>query len=395
MSTALRTKPEKPRPDFPLFAHAAGVWAKKIRGKLHYFGPWSDPDAALKKYLDEKDDLQAGRKPRAKRDGLPLRDALNRFLTAKKNKADAGELSLRQLRELRQTGARLIEAFGKVRLVEDLDSEDFEHLRTRLAMTRGPVALGNEIQRVRSIFKYCYEAGLIEKPVRFGPEFVKPSKKVMRQVRQAKGPRMFEAAELRKIIANAETALKAMVLLACNCGFGQSDIAALPTRAIDLKHGWVDFPRPKTAIERRCPLWKETIAALREALEHRPEAAEPNDACLAFLTYFGNRWVRVKVTETKDGPKYTPVDSVHLEFEKLLARLKMKRKGIAFYSIRRTFRTIADEAQDEPAVTFLMGHAPPENDMGAVYRQRIADARLKTVTDHVHRWLFTGRRTRK
>src|SRR6516164_7210144 len=48
-------KPAKPRPDFPLFAHAAGVWAKKIRGKLHYFGPWDDPDGALKKYHERKD----------------------------------------------------------------------------------------------------------------------------------------------------------------------------------------------------------------------------------------------------------------------------------------------------------------------------------------------------
>src|SRR5262245_32062043 len=72
-------KPAKPHPDFPLFAHATRRWAKKIRGKLHYFGPWSDPEAALQRYLDQKDDLLAGRTPRVSNGCLTLRELLNRY----------------------------------------------------------------------------------------------------------------------------------------------------------------------------------------------------------------------------------------------------------------------------------------------------------------------------
>src|SRR5207302_3824413 len=88
-------KPNKPYDGFPLFPHAAGVWAKKIRGKLHYFGPWSDPDAALAKYLAEKDALHAGKKPRESTEGITVKDVANRFLNAKQARLDSGELSPR------------------------------------------------------------------------------------------------------------------------------------------------------------------------------------------------------------------------------------------------------------------------------------------------------------
>jgi len=77
------TKPGKPCPDFPLLPHATRRWAEKIRGKFHYFGPWDDPEGTLEKYLDQKEDLYAGRVPRVQASGVMVRDFINQFLTSR------------------------------------------------------------------------------------------------------------------------------------------------------------------------------------------------------------------------------------------------------------------------------------------------------------------------
>ena len=87
-------KPPKPRPDFPLYAHATGRWAKTIKGHTYYFGTWSDPEGALSEYLDQRDDLYAGRTPSTK-GGLSVRDLCNSFVRSKRIDLDAGRLSPR------------------------------------------------------------------------------------------------------------------------------------------------------------------------------------------------------------------------------------------------------------------------------------------------------------
>ena len=86
-------KPQKPYAEFPLTAHANRQWCKKIRGKLHFFGVWADPDAALAKYLDEREDLQAGRIPRrVSATTLTVCDTVNLWLKRCDDLRAAGEL---------------------------------------------------------------------------------------------------------------------------------------------------------------------------------------------------------------------------------------------------------------------------------------------------------------
>src|SRR5207249_3162659 len=108
----------------------------------------------------QRDDLHAGRTPRVEADGLTVRDLCNRFLTTKRHLLDTHEITPRTWQDYYGTCVALVAAFGKTRLVADLAADDFERLRARLADRYGAVRLGNEIQRVRSVFKFADDAGL-------------------------------------------------------------------------------------------------------------------------------------------------------------------------------------------------------------------------------------------
>ena len=375
-----RVKPDKPYPDFPLFPHNNGLWAKKICGKLHYFGPWRDPGAAVAKWLDQRDALLAGRTPRTAREGLTVRSLCNRFLTAKRLLLDNGELAQRTWDDYFTVCERIVRVFGKDRLVDDLAASDFAELRADFAQTRGPVALAGDVTRVRSVFKFAYDESLIDQAVRYGQSFAMPKRRVLRKARNGNGGRMFEPAELQTLLAAAGPQMRAMLLVALNTGLGNSDLGRLPETAVDLKSKWIRFPRPKTGIDRRCPLWDETVEALKAVFAIRPKPKDKAAKGLVFLTAKGASWTK----DRADNP-------ISKEFSKLQKKVGTYHKGRGFYALRHTFQTVADEAKDPTATSHIMGHSPDSRDMGAVYRERISDDRLVAVTDYVHNWLFGTR----
>ncbi len=398
-TTGLQPKRRRPaKPKFSLWLHSTGQWAKKIKGRYFYFG--ADKDAALKEYMRVKDDREAGREPPPPdQQRLTVKKLCNTFLTFKKSQAVLGELTQRSFYDYEGACQRMSDQLGKVTPVDQLQPDHL--LKYRQAMTAkgwGPARIGNEITRIRSVLKFAFENGMIDRPIRFG-EFKRPKKSAFRRQRQNTGSRMFEPADLRRILDAADVHLRAMILLGINCGFGNADCGSLPIGAVDLKSSWLDFPRPKTGIERRCPLWPETVEVLHESLANRKLPKDSRHGNLCFITKYGGPWFA-------DGVKSWPLSA---EFRKLLERIdaeaiktakktakenrtkfeappKLRRRGISFYALRHNFQTVADELGDYIATRRVMGHA--DNSISDHYRERFQDERLRKVVEHVHGWLY-------
>lgn len=378
-----RSKPQKPRKDYPLGAASNGQWCKKIKGKIYYFGAWAKPDAAEGEYLRVKEHLQAGRRPpSAEAVGLTMADLCNKFLNSKRAAVDSGELAPRTFWSYHAAAAELLSHIGAERLVSDCNPEDFTSFRAIVAKTRGPHGVSKTVTQARTLFKFAFDNQLIEKPVIHGPQFTRATAKSVRIHRARKqhqhGLRMLESAEIRMLLSAASVPLKAMILLAANGGLGNTDVSSLPKSAI--VGDWLQYPRVKTGVDRRIPLWKETQQAITAAIEMRPRPKDKADAGLCFISTCGSRWVRL-------GPNGSSVsDLVSSSFSRLLTKLDMKRPGLGFYALRHGFETIAGGCGDQVAVSAIMGHV--DNSMAANYREKIDDARLVAATDYVHKWLF-------
>jgi integrase len=392
-------KVKKPYPEYPLFAHASNQWAKKIKGRMWYFGTLDDHVAALDKYNEQIHDIQAGRDPRRTRKQisaaeLSVYDMTNLYLARQEARIKTGEVGRRHFSDCFQSCKLMTDHFGTFQSASTLKAADFQAFRASFPATWGATKVSGEISRVKSCFKWAAESELIPALPNFGPDFKKSSGSVTRrdqQQRQAErgGKLDFSAKEIQKLLKASDGWLHACILLGINGGMGNADCGRLSTKFLDLKSGWYDLPRHKTGVDRRFQLWPETIKAIRAAMLERPIAKNDEHEDLCFLTSRGTPIWFESLTVGATGFR----DSVTKAFTALCSNCGVARSQRGFYSLRRTFETVAGDSKDQVAVDVVMGHT--DSSMAGVYRQGLEDQRLIDVGKHVRNWLFPPKAKKK
>jgi integrase len=374
------SKPERPNPEFPLYAHNAGYWAKKINGKTRYFGPWDDPEGALINYQRERKAWESGQNPREKIElkkalagqGLLLGDALNLFLEATFQRVERGELTLRSYLDYKATSEKILKGLDRREGINALQPDDWAKVYLAIAKGKGNTTIANEITRIKVMMNWLLENRYLDREPHYGSELTKPSKVAIRRSRANTGKKWFSSEEINTLLTTDHLVLRAMILLGINCGYGNGDCSQLQLDWIDLKRGWIEYARPKTGVDRRAKLWPETITAITTWLDKRPRI----NNSLVFVTRQGNAW--------------SDPDSADCAIAKAFKRISEEKKvyiaGRGFYGLRRTFETIAGRTKDQVAVDFIMGHV--DQSMAGIYRQEIDDSRLTVVSEFVRNWVY-------
>jgi len=389
-------KPAKPSKDFPLYAHSKGQWAKKIRGKTYYFGPWDDPQGALHRYhlhmkqmdfeAERERQAERSRADRLERNDLTVGEVWNAYLAYQEKRVDSGDLSRDTLTDYGYLANTIRQSLGASVKVADLTPRSFADLRLAIVGKYAPARSSKLVTVCRQVFKWAYESELISQPVRFGPDFKVISQKQHRVHRANSPKKLFTPAQISSLHDAADAKWKLAILLGLNCAFGNSDIANLKLQHVHFGDGglgdlldatpidrvsYIEMARSKTGIERRIPLWDITSLRLKRYIVANP----PGSSGLIFTTRTGLPMIRFNASGLK-------ADSTVQGFQRLRKKAGLDCGG--FYWLRHTFQTIAEETKDLPAVAAVMGHA--DHSMAANYREEVKPERIAEVVLHVAKW---------
>ncbi len=354
-------RPAKPYLEFPLFPHKTKRWAKKIKGKTVYFGPWNDWRAALKAY---EAFIVSG--------PITVTEARTKYVAYLESLLASEEVTSRHVNAVWWTLKRFEKIVGGTKLIGNLGASDYSRWRVELGKTNKAMALGNHVRKVRAFLKWCDDQGIIKGGVPRYDGLKRPTTEQLRRARKASGPKFFEAEEIRKLLAHATPTMKAAIYLGINCGLDDEAIAQFKTGHI--KGNWLDEPREKTGVERRSRLWPETIEALAAIIK-------PGDE-IVFRTSTGRSFVARDMAGTGN-----PIKQM---FRDLCKGTCVYKKWRGFSALRKTCQTIGEESGDVPVMDMVLGHE--KGNMADAYMQRMLGRRLFRVAKYIRAWLLGKKR---
>ncbi len=331
-------------------------WVKKINGTTRWVASVSlAPNIEAADAIYVRDFAALWKESVRIRKDPPIADMFNAFVDA----AEARGISPRTLADYVSACQDFANSVrGKVERPSNLGPAHFaafvDAIRKRFGFDRRK----KWIICIRCAFKWAAESRLIDQIPHYGPSMKVPGRSEQRKSRADRGRRHYLPAEIAKLIQAAKPKMRAMILLALNGGMANTDCALFSRR--HMTDGWVDFPRPKTGIARRFPLWDETVKALDQI-----PARQGSE--LVFTTKHGAPYIQ------------KGKDQISIRFTALCKAAKVKCFG--FRALRRTHRTASDQLGDQRAAALVMGHEA--GDVGGLYVEAIDDARLKKLVEHV------------
>lgn len=363
---------------------ATGQYYKTCRRRRYYFG--TDAKRAVKRYKIEWPYIERGLPIPAAFNiaGPPVVQVLDLWLESKRDAMDAGRIKPATFNAYQRVAELQATVLGRTRPAASITPIDFAKVRSALPGEFGvsAVVLSRTMTICRMPWRWAYESELLEKPIRFGPDFTGPTKGDIRRQRHERGRQIFTAAELRAMLDLSDPRLSAMIYLGINGAYTQSEIAALAVDEVDLSAGLIDHLRNKTDVPRTVPLWPETVAAIHAYLEIRkdPRGGHGN------LLFVSKKGMPVVYESVSAKGRTVRRDSVQESFAKVRDSAGIKLQLAGFGKLRATFRTVADGCRDANAIRRVMGHEVGE---GAEphYIRSIGRDRLDAVVSRVRSWL--------
>ena len=311
---------------------------------MFYFG--SDKQKALQRYIDQAAYLHGSNHNSQKpvNDSMTLKKLSDMFLKYQFAKVKADAITAQHYNDQVSSLNKLMAFLGQGCRIKEISTLDLQNYKRKLEKqyTASKHRLNLHISNLKTLFHWAKKNDILKQIPNI--DAISRSKIVNKQ------RRIFTHKEINKLLAVADTKMKAMIWLGLNCGFGCTDCSDLQWKHLDFINGRVVFPRGKTGVPRNLLLWPETIDALRII---------PKKGKLVFYTAKGNPFVRnVLKIDANGHEKYCPINSIATKFARVIKKAGLDvPKGTGFYSLRRTAATMAARSGDPFAVQRLLGHA--------------------------------------